>query len=93
MRRLATNWMKDNPWVTGVLEPILLTNALSRHVRFGSKADIAARPRHVRYPPQSGHSSARFARPFSAMTGHFIWYFRLLNDRLLRLNPYSVVDT
>jgi hypothetical protein len=24
MRRLTTNWMNDDPWVTGVLEPILL---------------------------------------------------------------------
>src|SRR6476660_2588812 len=34
-------------------------------VRFGSLADIASRPRHVRYSRQSGHSSARFAHPFS----------------------------
>ena len=27
-------------------------------VRFGSLADIAARPRHVRFTPDSGHSSA-----------------------------------
>ncbi len=33
------------------------------NVRFGSLADIASRPRHVRYSPQSRHSSARFARP------------------------------
>ena len=32
-------------------------------VRFGSWADIASRPRHVRYSPESGHSSARFACP------------------------------
>src|SRR5215470_16712263 len=25
------------------------------HVRFGSKADIGARPRHVRFTPKSGH--------------------------------------
>jgi hypothetical protein len=40
------------------------------NVRYGSKADIASRPRHVRYSPQSGHSSARFARPLSATNGH-----------------------
>ena len=39
------------------------------NVRFGSKADIASRPRHVRYSPQSGHSSARFACPLSASSG------------------------
>ena len=27
---------------------------------------VASRPRHVRYSPQSGHSSVRFARPLSA---------------------------
>ena len=37
------------------------------HVCFGSKADITSRPRHVRYSPQSGHSSARFARLLSAL--------------------------
>jgi hypothetical protein len=30
------------------LEPV-------RHVPFGSKADIGARPRHVRFAPKSGH--------------------------------------
>jgi hypothetical protein len=24
MRRLMTNWMNDDPWVMGVLEPIVL---------------------------------------------------------------------
>ena len=36
------------------------------NVRFGSKADIASRPRHVRSSPQSRHSSARVARPLCA---------------------------
>jgi hypothetical protein len=40
------------------------------NVRFGSLADIASRPRHVRYSPQSGHSSARVARPLSAISRH-----------------------
>jgi hypothetical protein len=30
---------------------------------------MVSRPRHVRYSPQSGHSSARFARPLSANSG------------------------
>ena len=30
---------------------------------------LAARPRDVRYSPQSGHSSAQFARPLSAGNG------------------------
>ena len=32
----------------------------SEDVRFGSKADIASRPRHVRFTPESGHSSAQW---------------------------------
>src|SRR6476619_6833053 len=39
-------------------------------VGFGSKADIASRPRHVRYSPQSGHSSARIAGLLSANNRH-----------------------
>ena len=35
----------------------------------GHEQTIASRPRHVRYSPQSGHSSARFARPLSANSG------------------------
>jgi hypothetical protein len=31
----------------------------SRNVRFGSKADIGARPYDVRFTPKSGHGSAR----------------------------------
>ena len=34
-------------------------DCLSRtHVRFGSKADIAACPSHVRFTPESGHRLA-----------------------------------
>ena len=40
------------------------------YVCFGSLADIGPRPRHVRSSPQSGHSSARFACPLSAKSGH-----------------------
>jgi hypothetical protein len=39
------------------------------NVRFGSLADLLTSPRHVRYSPQSGHSSARFAHPQSADSG------------------------
>ena len=31
------------------------TNNADADVRFGSKADIAARPRNVRFTPESGH--------------------------------------
>ena len=30
-------------------------SGMRRDVRFGSKADIGARPRHVRFTPKSGH--------------------------------------
>jgi hypothetical protein len=33
-------------------------------VRFGSKADIASSPRHVRFTPESGHPSAREECPY-----------------------------
>jgi hypothetical protein len=36
----------------------------------GSLADIASLPRHVRFTPNSGHSSARVARPLCANSGH-----------------------
>ena len=39
-------------------------------VRFGSKAEMVSRPRHVRSSPQSRHSSARVARPLCANSGH-----------------------
>ena len=54
----------------GALTPVSNHWRVKDDGRFGSKADIASRPRHVRYSPQSGHSSARFARPLSAISGH-----------------------
>jgi hypothetical protein len=39
------------------------------HVCFGSKADIAKCPRHVRFTPESGHSSARVECPAKGMNG------------------------
>ena len=39
-------------------------------VGLGSLADIAARARHVRLTPDSGHSSAGVGCPKSAITGH-----------------------
>ena len=44
------------------------------NVCFGSVSDIAQRPRHVRYSPQSGPSSARVARPLCAnSTSGALW--------------------
>src|SRR6516225_1150009 len=39
-------------------------------VRFGSEADIGARPRHVRFTPESGHSVAHLGCPLCATSGH-----------------------
>ena len=39
-------------------------------VRFGSLADITARPRHVCFTPESRHSSVRVGCPKSAKSGH-----------------------
>ena len=39
-------------------------------VRFGSLADITARSRHVRFTPESGHSSVQVGCPKSATSGH-----------------------
>jgi len=41
-----------------------------RHVRFGSEADIAARPINVRYSPESRRWAAVFARPLWANFRH-----------------------
>ena len=43
-----------------------------------------AQIRDVRCSPMSGHAQRPHQCLQGAMTGHFIWYFRLLNDRLLR---------
>ena len=39
------------------------------NVRFGSLADITARSRHVRFTPNSGHSSVQLECPKSAING------------------------
>ena len=40
------------------------------NVGFGSLADITARSRHVRFTPDSGHSSVQVGCPKSARSGH-----------------------
>jgi hypothetical protein len=40
------------------------------YVRYGSVADITARSRHVRFTPDSGHSSMQVGCPKSATSGH-----------------------
>ena len=41
------------------------------HVRFGSKADIAAPPTNVRFTPKSGHPPTRLECPLCAKSGHY----------------------
>ena len=40
------------------------------NVRFGSKADIIAVNRHVRFTPKSGHRETSLVCPLSAKSGH-----------------------
>src|SRR5690242_16741773 len=44
--------------------------SLAAHIRFASKADIEARPRRVRFTPESGHRRAALGCPLCAMSGH-----------------------
>ena len=46
------------------------TPDLPLNVRYGSLADIRARLRHVRFTPDSGHSSVPVGCPKSAKSGH-----------------------
>ena len=43
--------------------------SLAAHVRFGSKADIEAHPRNVRFTPKSGHRVSALACPLCAKSG------------------------
>ena len=43
---------------------------ISRHVRFGSKADMCNANRHVRFTPESGHLQRTSLCPLSANSGH-----------------------
>jgi hypothetical protein len=40
------------------------------HVRFGSEADIASAPRHVRFTPESGHQLSALGCPLCANRRH-----------------------
>jgi hypothetical protein len=44
--------------------------SISQNVRFGSLADMTDRSCHVRFTPDSGHSSAQVGCPLSANSGH-----------------------
>jgi len=44
--------------------------AIHGNVSFGSKADISACVRNVRFTPESGHSAGTEKCPLSAISGH-----------------------
>ena len=50
--------------------PLPLILAEHTDFRFGSLADITARSRHVRFTPDSGHSSLQVGCPLSARSRH-----------------------
>jgi hypothetical protein len=47
-----------------------VVRSILRNVRFGSKADILAVSRHVRFTPKSGHRRATVGCPVSANKRH-----------------------
>jgi hypothetical protein len=51
---LSALWVGDS----ADFRPVLLCGNAIENVRFGSKADIALGPRHVRFSPESGHRLA-----------------------------------
>src|SRR6516162_4604962 len=60
------------------------------HVRFGSKADIEARPRHVRFTSESGHWNSLAACPLCANSVLMHCSKKLLGRlRLLCLRPHE----
>jgi hypothetical protein len=63
----------------GQRDPFATQQFLAAHVRFGSKADIALGPRHVRFTPESGHSLRRRRYLLSAKSG----LMHLLFDHLI----------
>jgi hypothetical protein len=50
----------------------LTANQSENYVSFGSLADITGRSCHVRFTPDSGHSSVQVGCPKSAISGHSI---------------------
>jgi hypothetical protein len=61
-----------------------LQKSLIAHVRFGSKADIEARPFDVRFTPKSGHGWVTVRRPLCAKSRHSaLQYRRPLFDHLV----------
>ena len=53
------------------LDAISTERCFNANVRFGSKADIGARPRDVRFTPKSGHWNSVSKCPLCAKSGHY----------------------
>jgi hypothetical protein len=51
---------------------LLPAKCQSLNVRFGSKADIDAHPRNVRFTPKSGHWNSVVECPLCAMCGRLL---------------------
>ena len=49
---------------------LLLPHEVLADVRYGSLGDMAARLRHVRFTPNSGHKSGHRLCPLSAISDH-----------------------
>jgi hypothetical protein len=64
----------------------------TQDVGYGSLADLLTSPRHVRFTPDSGHSSARFALPLSALSGHRGCYVTGFERSLMILSYASLRD-
>jgi hypothetical protein len=56
--------------VAGKTRSLEVVGSEACNVRFGSKADISACPRHVRFTPESGHYRSANKYPLCAKSGH-----------------------
>ena len=52
----------------------------SADVRFGSKADIASGPLHVRFTPKNGHRGVRSPCPLCANSGHSLLFDHIVGS-------------
>ena len=77
IRQLLDMWSPSNaPWLNPVVTKRTLEESGANLTRgahnFQEDFWRTLATRHVRYSPQSGHSSARFARPLSARSRHHL---------------------
>src|SRR5262249_41071063 len=72
--------------------PFATPKPAATHVRFGSKADIAASPTNVRFTPNSGHRRQRLGHPLTATSVRCRRRRQRLWRRALDLLPAPRVD-